>query len=106
MKGKSHKPTGVKAIANALGVSSRTLDRALHGRHGISLETHAKVLKMAAKLDYKPNVAARSLKLNQKLKFAVHLPQQIACFFDLLREGVVAAAEAVQIGRASCRERV
>lgn len=93
MKSESHKPTGVKAIANALGVSIGTVDRALHGRRGISRETHAKVLKMAAKLNYKPNVAARSLKLNQKLKFAVHLPQQIACFFDLLREGIVAAAE-------------
>lgn len=95
MKGEPYKPAGIKEIANALGISIGTVDRALHGRQGISLKTRAKVLKMAAKLDYKPNIAARSLKLNQRLRLAVHLPEQIACFFDPVREGISAAAEAV-----------
>lgn len=47
---------------------------------------------MAEKLNYRPNVAARSLKLNRNLRLAVHLPEQIALFFDPLREGVRAAA--------------
>jgi LacI family transcriptional regulator len=94
MKRESYKPTGIKEIADALGISIGTVDRALHGRSGISPETHAKVVKMAAKLNYKPNVAARSLKLNRRLRFAVHLPEQIACFFDPVREGVASAAEA------------
>jgi LacI family transcriptional regulator len=60
----------------------------------VSPKTQAKVLKMAEKLNYRPNIAARSLKLNRRLRFAVHLPEQIASFFDPLRDGVRAAAAA------------
>ena len=88
------KPTGIKEIADALGVSIGTVDRALHARPGVSAKTCARVLKMAEKLNYKPNVAARSLKLNRRLRIAVHLPRQIASFFDPVRQGVQAAAEA------------
>jgi LacI family transcriptional regulator len=98
VKGESNKPTGIKEIANALGISIGTVDRALHGRSGISPTTRAKVLKVAAKLQYKPNIAARSLKMNRRLRFAVHLPEQIACFFDPVRDGVAAAAAAVLSG--------
>jgi LacI family transcriptional regulator len=92
MTGDRYKPAGIKEIAKALGISIGTVDRALHGRPDVSLKTRAKVLKMAEQLDYKPNFAARSLKLNQRLRFAVHLPAQIASFFDPLREGISAAA--------------
>ncbi|HLY64073.1 MAG TPA: helix-turn-helix domain-containing protein, partial [Chloroflexota bacterium] len=56
-------PAGIKEIAKALGISIGTVDRALHGRAGISPQTRAKVLRMADKLNYRPNIAARSLKL-------------------------------------------
>jgi LacI family transcriptional regulator len=85
---------GIKEIAKALGISIGTVDRALHSRPGVSPKTCAKVLKMAEMLNYKPNVAARNLKLNRRLKIAVHLPVQIESFFDPLRAGVRAAASA------------
>jgi LacI family transcriptional regulator len=94
MKREPQNPVGIKEIAKALGISIGTVDRALHGRPGISAATQARVLKMAAKLDYKPNLAARSLKLNRKLRIVVHLPEQIACFYDPVREGISAAADA------------
>ncbi len=94
MKRESPNPVGIKEIAKALGISIGTVDRALHGRGGISEATQAKVLNMAAKLNYKPNLAARSLRLNRKLRIVVHLPQQIACFYDPVREGIAAAADA------------
>ncbi len=84
---------GIKEIAKALGISIGTVDRALHSRPGISPGSRAKVLKMAEKLNYRPNIAARSLKLNRHLRIAVHLPRQIAAFFDPLREGIRSAAE-------------
>src|SRR5258708_17937534 len=71
-----------------------TVDGALNARQGVSPKTRAMVLKMAEKLNYKPNVAARSLKLNRRIRIAVHLPKQIQSFFDPLRAGVRAAAEA------------
>lgn len=94
MKQERSKPAGIKEIAEALRISIGTVDRALHARSGVSPETRAKVLKMAEKLSYRPNVAARSLKLNRNLRLAVHLPEQIASFFDPLRDGVRAAAVA------------
>ncbi|HZU08931.1 MAG TPA: LacI family DNA-binding transcriptional regulator, partial [Pseudacidobacterium sp.] len=65
MKQKSTKPAGIKEIAAALNISIGTVDRALHDRPGVSPKTRAKVMKMAEKLNYRPNVAARSLKLNR-----------------------------------------
>ncbi|HEV2280637.1 MAG TPA: LacI family DNA-binding transcriptional regulator [Acidobacteriaceae bacterium] len=94
-KDQERNPAGIKEIARALGISIGTVDRALHGRAGISPQTRAKVLRMADKLNYRPNIAARSLKLNRRLRIAVHLPHQITSFFDPLREGVRAAAQAM-----------
>ena len=92
MKQESSKPAGIKQIAEALGISIGTVDRALHGRSGVNAETRARVLKTAEKLDYRPNVAARNLKLNRNLRLAVCLPEQIASFFDPLRNGIRKAA--------------
>lgn len=50
-------------------------------------------MKMAEKLNYRPNIAARNLKLNQRLRIAAYLPQQIASFFAQLRAGVSAGIE-------------
>jgi LacI family transcriptional regulator len=84
---------GIKEIARALGISIGTVDRALHNRSGISPATRAQVLKMADRLNYRPNVVARSLKLNRQLRIAVRLPREIAAFFDPLRDGIRSAAE-------------
>ncbi len=83
---------GIKEIAHALGVSIGTVDRALHGRAGISPKTRELVLKTAQTLGYRPNVAARYLKLNRKLRISVQLPEEIAAFFDALRSGIRQAA--------------
>jgi LacI family transcriptional regulator len=87
------RPAGIKDIAKALGVSIGTVDRALHERAGINPMTRARVLKMAQTLGYRPNVAARHLKLKRKLVISAHLPEQIASFFDALREGIEEAAD-------------
>jgi len=85
---------GIKEIAKALGVSIGTVDRALHARPGVSKKTRDRVLKTAKQLNYRPNVAARNLKLNHRLHIGVFLPEQIALFFDGVREGIEAACAA------------
>src|ERR1700677_2037648 len=85
-------PVGIKDIAVALGLSIGTVDRALHGRQGINAMTRSRVLSMAQTLGYRPNVAARNLKLKRKIRIAVHLPREIAAFFDILTEGIREAA--------------
>jgi LacI family transcriptional regulator len=89
-------PPGIKDIARALGVSIGTVDRALHDRLGINPMTRAKVLKMAQTLGYQPNFAARHLKLKRKMRISVHLPRQIATFFDAVRDGIQEAAKPFQ----------
>jgi LacI family transcriptional regulator len=85
---------GIKEIARALNVSIGTVDRALHGRAGVSEKTKTRVLQMAERIGYKPNLAAQALKLNRKLTIAAILPKHISHFFDPLREGIRAAAAA------------
>jgi len=85
-------PVGIKEIAAALGTSIGTVDRALHSRPGINPITRSRVLQMAQAMGYKPNLAARYLKSQKQLRIAVHLPAEIAFFFDAVRQGIAQAA--------------
>ncbi len=85
-------PIGIKDIARALGVSTGTVDRALHGKPEVSPATRARVLSMAESLGYRPNLAARYLKSRRQLRISVQLPRRIALFWDSLREGIREAA--------------
>ena len=131
----ANKPAGIREIAKSLDISIGTVDRALHNRPGINEQTRRRILQRAKALGYRPNLAARFLVSQKELRIGVNLPQEIAPFFDLVREGIQdavrsvetsdvrvihrsypgmadgeeeALAEAVEdeIGRASCRERV
>ena len=77
-----------------LGVSIGTVDRALHARPGINPMTRARVLKMAETMGYRPNLAARFLKARKQIRLSAQLPEQIAGFFDQLRDGIREAAAA------------
>jgi LacI family transcriptional regulator len=90
------KPVGIKDIARALGVSIGTVDRALHDKPGINADTRARVLAAAASLGYRPNLAARRLQAGTAIRISVHLPRELALFWDPLREGVRQAAALLQ----------
>ena len=83
---------GIKDIALALGISTGTVDRALHAKPDVSPATRDRVLRMAETLGYRPNLAARYLKSRRQLRIAVHLPRRIALFWDSLRDGIREAA--------------
>ena len=85
-------PIGIKDIARALGISTGTVDRALHGKPDVSSATRERVLRAAESLGYRPNLAARYLKSRKQLHISVQLPQRIALFWDSLREGIREAA--------------
>ncbi|MHB9038158.1 MAG: LacI family DNA-binding transcriptional regulator [Armatimonadota bacterium] len=55
----------VRDIARAAGVGRTTVLRALWDRPAISMETKARVLKIAAEMKYRPNHIARSLVMGQ-----------------------------------------
>ncbi len=86
------RPVGIKDIARALGISTGTVDRALHAKPGVNALTRARVLSTAESLGYRPNLAARYLKSKKPLRITVHLPREIALFWDSLREGIRQAA--------------
>ena len=92
---KPAKPAGVKDIARAVGVSIATVDRVFHDRPGVKAKTRDRVLAMAQKLNYRPNLAARNLKLNRRLSVAVHLPEHISSFFGPLLDGIQSTASTV-----------
>jgi LacI family transcriptional regulator len=87
------RPAGIRDIAEALGVSIGTVDRALHNRPRISAKTREKVLRQAAALGYQPNLAARYLSSGKQLRIAVCLPREVASFFNLIRDGIRDAAK-------------
>lgn len=93
---KRSKAPGIRQIADALGVSIGTVDRALHNRPGISHETRDKVLRTAKSLAYRPNLAARYLSSRRELRIAVALPRQTASFWSLVREGIQDAARPLE----------
>jgi LacI family transcriptional regulator len=95
-KGETAKSAGIKEIAEAVGVSIGTVDRALHSRPGISEATRARIMKAAAALGYRPNLAARHLKLGRQQQISVLLPQEIASYFDAMRQGIQQAAAQLQ----------
>jgi LacI family transcriptional regulator len=90
------KPAGIREIAESLGVSIGTVDRALHNRPGINQKTRTRILEQAKALGYRPNLAARFLSSQKQLRIGVNLPSEIASFFDLVRDGVLEAVRAVE----------
>lgn len=51
----------IREVAQALGVSTATVSRAIHGRGRISPETRARILVQMERLGYTPNLHAQSL---------------------------------------------
>lgn len=88
----SYRRPGVRLIAESLGVSIATVDRALHDRPDVNPLTKARVLKMAEELGYRPNLAARFLARRTPLRITAVLPREIEFFFGQVRSGIEQAA--------------
>lgn len=58
-------------VARSAGVSHQTVTRYLRGFEGIRPATRERVEKAIAELDYKPNAAARQLRLNRVNRIAI-----------------------------------
>jgi LacI family transcriptional regulator, galactose operon repressor len=96
--GKKHtlpRPPGVKDSARTLGISTGTVDRALHAKPGVNPGTRDLVLSTAEALGYRPNLAARFVKPRNQLGIAVYLPQTVSLFWDSVRAGISEAAASV-----------
>jgi len=88
------KKVTLQDIANELGVSKGTVDRALHSRPDISATRRQRVLEAAEKHGYKPNIAARLLSLkSNSLKIGVIIQGNPLFFWDAIRYGIRQAEE-------------
>ncbi len=82
------KPITIKDIAKELGVSPSTVSRALKNHPDISTTTRRAVQDLAAKLHYKPNEIALSLKQNKSRVIGVIVPEVVHYFFSSVISGI------------------
>lgn len=76
-------------IAQALGISTGTVHRALHDHPGVNAMTKSRVQQMARTLGYRPNLAARFLSSQRNLKISVNTLKGTTSFWDEVRAGII-----------------
>jgi len=87
---------GIHLIAQLADVSIGTVDRALHGRTGINEVTRQKVLRVAQRIGYTPNLAARALSsAKSEVRIGICVPREIRFFYDQLWGGILDEARRV-----------
>lgn len=65
----------ISEIAKKCNVSIGTVDRVLHKRGRVALETRKKIEKVIEESGYKPNPIAQNLKTGKQLKIGILIPQ-------------------------------
>lgn len=81
---------GIPQIAELAGVSIGTVDRALHARRGVSETTRHRVLQIAKRVGYTPNLAARMLSVGHaNVKIGVCIPREPRFFYGQLSDGIL-----------------
>jgi LacI family transcriptional regulator len=90
-----NRKTKLLDIAEALGVSTGTVHRALHNHPGVSPMTKTRVQQMAKTLGYRPNLAARYLSSKRNLRVSVNTLQGTTSFWDEVRAGISEEARAL-----------
>ena len=81
-------PTTLADIARALGVSKMTVSRAINNHPEISLETRARILDAAQRMNYRPNQFARALTTNRSFLLGVVVPDLMHSFFAEVANGL------------------
>jgi DNA-binding LacI/PurR family transcriptional regulator len=82
----------IKDIANALGLSTSTVSRALRDSHEISIATKQLVLEYATRINYHPNPIALSLKEKRSRSIAVIVAEIANSFFSQAINGIESVA--------------
>jgi LacI family transcriptional regulator, galactose operon repressor len=75
-------------IAKALGVSTATVSRALHNHQNVTDHTKTRVLQLAKKMGFKPNLAARYLSSKRSIRISVNTLKGTTSFWNEIRTGI------------------
>jgi LacI family transcriptional regulator len=84
-------------IADALGISTGTVHRALHNNPGVSAATRNRVLQVSKSLGYRPNLAARFLSQRTDFRISVNTLVGTTSFWDEVRGGIQEGARTLGI---------
>lgn len=88
----------IKKIAELAGVSTGTVDRALHDRGRVDPKVAQRIKQIALELDYRPNSVAKSLstrKKNIKISVILHI-QNSNLYFDDVKDGIKKCREEIK----------
>jgi LacI family transcriptional regulator len=85
-------PPTLKDIANALGLSTSTVSRALRDTYEISPKTKKRVLEYAEKINYQPNPNALSLKERRSKSIGVVVSEVANHYFSQAINGIESIA--------------
>lgn len=89
-----NKHLGVRGLARLAQVSLGTVDRALNGRTGISEKTRDRILDLARRHGYAPNLSARALSFSRSsIRVGLCIPQEIRYFYDQIYAGFISEAD-------------
>lgn len=84
----SERPTVLKDIALAAGISISTVSRALNNHPDISIETRNMIKALAQTMDYHPNLLAQSLVNRSTHTIGVIIPNLETTFFSSMLGGI------------------
>ncbi|HVO58296.1 MAG TPA: LacI family DNA-binding transcriptional regulator [Dongiaceae bacterium] len=84
-------------IADALGISTGTVHRALHNHPGVNENTRKRVLQVSDSLGYRPNLAARFLSQRKQFRISVNTLAGTTSYWDEVRGGISDAARSLGI---------
>jgi len=82
----------LKQVAEAAGVSLATASYSLGGGGSVGQETRERVMAVAERLGYKPNLAAKAMRTGRTGTLGLVLPDLTNPFFPLLAQTVINAA--------------
>jgi len=81
-----------KELAKLAGVSAGTVSNVISGSKGVSDKARRKVLEAIRKLNYRPNLIARSLKTNRTNTLGIIVPTITVSFFPKIIRGAESMA--------------
>jgi LacI family transcriptional regulator len=92
-------PSTLEEIAKHAGVSRSTVSRVMNDHPSVDDETRARVLSVAERLNYQPNMAARSLAAGRTRILGLVIPMGVSAlftdpYFPLLIQGISSACSA------------
>jgi LacI family transcriptional regulator len=82
-------------IADALGISTGTVHRALHDHPGVNAMTRMRVLQVSKNMGYRPNMAARLLSQKKQFRVSVNTLKGTTSFWDEVRKGIQEEAQTI-----------